>query len=166
MKQEIHLLYFDGKCLSDSIDNSPIIDSFDKYYKKLKDSHNILYDMPIQDLLIFFNEVSKKIIERDGIFQKKFSDDGINFLVYWFRQNFLEKAIQESIRMSPSVLDNYIDTSDKKFLVSATPKGIITHWLILDINYLFFLEYLFFLFQSPQRIFLDQILHLLCRSFF
>ena len=31
--------------------------------------------------------------------------------------------------MSPSVLDNYIDTSDKKFLVSATPKGIITHWL-------------------------------------
>ena len=50
MKQEIHLLYFDGKCLSDSIDNSPIINSFDKYYKKLKDSHNILYDMPIQDL--------------------------------------------------------------------------------------------------------------------
>ena len=59
---------------------------------------------------------------------KKISDDGINFLVYWFRQNF-RKAIQESIRMSPSVLDNYIDTSDKKFLVSATPKGIITHWL-------------------------------------
>ena len=78
MKQEIHLLYFDGKCLSDSIDNSPIINSFDEYYKKLKDSHNILYDMPIQDLLIFFNEVSKKIIERDGIFQKKFSDEGIN----------------------------------------------------------------------------------------
>ena len=129
MKQEMHLLYFDGKCLSDSIDSSPIIDSFDKYYKKLKDSHNILYNMPIQDLLIFFNEVSKKIIERDGIFQKKFSDDGINFLVYWFRQNFLEKAIQESLRMSPSVLDNYIDTSDKKFLISATPKGVITHWL-------------------------------------
>lgn len=129
MSKKINLLYFDGKCLSDSIDNSPTIDSFDKYYKKLKDSHNILYDMPIQDLLIFFNEVSKKIIERDGIFQKKFSDDGINFLVYWFRQNFLEKAIQESLRMSPSVLDNYIETIDKKFLVSATPKGIITHWL-------------------------------------
>ena len=124
----INLLYFDGKCLSDDFENAPIIDSFDDYYKKLNENHNILHSTPIKDILIFFNEVSKKIIERNGSFQKKFSDDGINFLVYWFRQNFLEKAIAESLRMDPSVLDEYIEKDDK-FLISATPKGLITHWL-------------------------------------
>ena len=118
MKQEINLLYFDGKCLGDSIEKSPKIDSFDDYHKKLKENHHILYNMQIKDLLIFFNEVSKKIIQRDGPFQKKFSDDGINFLVYWFKQNFLEKAIKESLRLSTTVLDKYIETNDKKFLNS------------------------------------------------
>jgi hypothetical protein len=125
----INLLYFDGKCLGHDFEDAPLIKSFDSYYKKLKENHTILHNTPVEDLLAFFNEVSKKIIERDGPFQKKFSDDGINFLVYWFRQNFLEKAIAESLRMDPSVLDQYIETSDKKFLVSATPKGLITHWL-------------------------------------
>ena len=129
MSKKINLLYFDGKCLGDDFEDTPLIDSFDSYYKKLKENHTIFQNIPIKDLLIFFNEVSKKIIERDGPFQKKFSDDGINFLVYWFRQNFLEKAIKESLRMDPSVLDQYIETSDKKFLISATPKGLITHWL-------------------------------------
>lgn len=129
MKKEIHILYFDGKCLSDSIESSPKVDSFHSYYKKLKENHNTLYNTRIHDLLIFFNEVSKKIIQRDGPFQKKFSEDGINFLVYWFRKNFLEKAITESLRMDPLVLDNYLETKDKKFLVSATPKGVVTHWL-------------------------------------
>ena len=129
MNKGINLLYFDGKCLGHDLENATMIDSFDSYYKKLKENHVILQNMPIEDILIFFNKVSKKIIERDGVFQKKFSDDGINFLVYWFRQNFLEKAINESLRMNPSVLDQYIETSDKKFLISATPKGLITHWL-------------------------------------
>ena len=128
MNKGINLLYFDGECLSDDFENAPIIDSFDDYYKKLKENYHILHSTPIKDILIFFNEVSKKIIERDGPFQKKFSDDGINFLVYWFRKNFLEKAIAESLRMDPSVLDEYIKTDDK-FLISATPKGLITHWL-------------------------------------
>ena len=35
----INLLYFDGKCLSDDFENAPIIDSFDDYYKKLKENH-------------------------------------------------------------------------------------------------------------------------------
>lgn len=125
----INLLYFDGQCLGHDFKNTPLIDSFDSYHKKLKENHVILQNIPIEDILIFFNEVSKKIIERDGPFQKKFSDDGINFLVYWFRKNFLEKAIAESLRMDPSVLNQYIETSDKKFLISATPKGLITHWL-------------------------------------
>lgn len=129
MKKGINLLYFDGKCLGNDFEDTPLIDNFDSYYKKLKENHTILHNTPIEDILIFFNQVSKKIIERDGPFQKKFSDDGINFLVYWFRQNFLEKAVSESLRMDPSVLDRYIETSDKKFLISATPKGLITHWL-------------------------------------
>ena len=31
--------------------------------------------------------------------------------------------------MKPSVLNKYIKTNDKKILISATPKGLITHWL-------------------------------------
>ena len=129
MKKGINLLYFDGKCLGNDFEDTPLIDNFDSYYKKLKENHTILHNTPIKDLLMFFNQVSKKIIERDGPFQKRFSDDGINFLVYWFRQNFLEKALSESLRMDPSVLDRYIEKNDKKFLISATPKGLITHWL-------------------------------------
>ena len=129
MKKGINLLYFDGKCLGNDFEDTPLIDNFDSYYKKLKENHTVLYNTPIKDLLMFFNQVSKKIIERDGPFQKRFSDDGINFLVYWFRQNFLEKALSESLRMDPLVLDRYIEKNDKKFLISATPKGLITQWL-------------------------------------
>lgn len=129
MIKGVNLLYFEGKCLANDFKDAPIIDSFDSYYQKLKENHAMLYNMPIEDILIFFNEVSKKIIDRNGPFQKKFSEDGINFLVYWFKQNFLEKAIAESLRMKPSVLNKYIKTNDKKILISATPKGLITHWL-------------------------------------
>ena len=125
----VNLLYFEGECLANDFKDAPLIDSFDSYYQKLKENHATLYNMPIEDILIFFNEVSKKIIDRNGPFQKKFSEDGINFLVYWFKQNFLEKAITESLRMEPSVLNQYIEADDKKILISATPKGLITHWL-------------------------------------
>lgn len=129
MIKDINLLYFEGKCLGKDLEDAPKIDSLDSFYKKLKKNHAILYNIPIDDIVIFFNEVSTKIMERDGQFQKKFSDDGINFLVYWFKKNFLKKAIAESLRMEPIVLDQYIKTNDEKILISATPKGIITHWL-------------------------------------
>lgn len=129
MIKGVNLLYFEGKCLGSNFEDTPLIDNFDSFYKKLKENHVIFHNMPIEDILIFFNELSKKIMERNGPFQKKFSEEGINFLVYWFKQNFLEKAIIESLRMKPSVLDEYIETNDKKVLISATPKGFITHWL-------------------------------------
>ena len=127
-KKGISVLYFDGKCLGDNFDNAPLVQDFSDYHNRLKENHKTLCNTPIEDILVFFNEISKRIIERDGPFQKKFSEDGINFLVYWFRKNFLEKAIVESLRMDPIVLDQYIEI-DNKLLISATPKGVITHWL-------------------------------------
>ena len=58
----INLLYFDGQCLGHDFKNTPLIDSFDSYHKKLKENHVILQNIPIEDILIFFNEVSKKIL--------------------------------------------------------------------------------------------------------
>lgn len=127
-KKGISVLYFDGKCLGDNFDNAPLVQDFSDYHNRLKENHKTLCNTPIEDILVFFNEISKRIIERDGPFQKKFSEDGINFLVYWFRKKFLEKAIVESLRMDPIVLDQYIEI-DNKLLISATPKGVITHWL-------------------------------------
>ena len=129
MKKEISILFFDGKCLSKTFDDAPKITDFKKYHEKLRKNHHELYDTSIDDILKFFNEISKKIIERDGIFQKKFSEEGINFLVYWFKENFLEKAINNSLRNTPRVLDKYVNKKPNNFYLSATPKGLITHWL-------------------------------------
>jgi len=127
-KNEIKLLFFENKCLSKSFDDAPSISDFSSQYDSLKRTHSVLASTCTEDILDFFDEISKKIIERDGVFQKKFSEDGINFLVYWFRKSFLKKALSESLRMNQSVLDNYIQL-DEKNLISATPKGLITHWL-------------------------------------
>ena len=62
MNKGVNLLYFDGKCLGDDFENATLIDSFDSYHKKLKENHAILQNMPIEDILIFFNKVSKKIL--------------------------------------------------------------------------------------------------------
>ena len=57
MKKGINLLYFDGKCLGNDFEDTPLIDNFDSYYKKLKENHTILHNTPIEDILIFFNQV-------------------------------------------------------------------------------------------------------------
>ena len=61
MIKGVNLLYFEGKCLANDFKDAPIIDSFDSYYQKLKENHAMLYNMPIEDILIFFNEVSKRL---------------------------------------------------------------------------------------------------------
>lgn len=127
-KNEIKLLFFENKCLSENFEGAPTISDFSSQYNSLKEAHHALANINIEDILDFFDEISKKIIERDGIFQKKFSEDGINFLTYWFRKNFLKKALSESIRTDLGALDGYIKL-DEKNLITATPKGIITHWL-------------------------------------
>lgn len=127
-KNEIKLLFFKNKCLSKSFEDAPSVSDFSSQYQFLKEAHNKLANTNTEDILDFFDEISKKIIERDGIFQKKFSEDGINFLTYWFRKNFLIKALSESLRTDLGALDNYIKLDEKNF-IAATPKGIITHWL-------------------------------------
>lgn len=122
------LLFFEGKSFGTELEKCPDIKNFDTYHNKLLKNHKKLYELPIEDILLFFDEVAKKIIERNGIFQQKFSEEGINFLVYWFRKNFLKNAIEQSIRTDINCLDSYINT-DSKNLIHATPKGIITHWL-------------------------------------
>ena len=127
-QNEIKLLFFENKCLSKSFEDAPSISDFLSQYNSLKETHCTLTSTNTEDILDFFDEISKKIIERNGVFQKKFSEDGINFLMYWFRKNFLKKALSESLRMDQGVLDGYVQL-DKKNLIAATPKGIITHWL-------------------------------------
>lgn len=122
------LLFFEGKSFGTEIEKCPDIKKFDSYHEKLLKNHKNIYELSIDDLLLFFDEVAKKIIDRDGVFQKKFSDDGINFLVYWFKTNFLKSAIEESLRLNIDCLDSYIK-NDSKNLIHASPKGIITHWL-------------------------------------
>tara|TARA_B100000965_G_C19599684_1_gene761878 strand:- start:1186 stop:2517 length:1332 start_codon:yes stop_codon:yes gene_type:complete len=128
VKKPLKLLFFEGKSFGDDVEKCPNIKNFESYHEKLVKNHKELYELPINDILFFFDEVAKKIIDRNGVFQKKFSDDGINFLIYWFRKNFLKNAIEQSIRTDIKSLDTYINVGSKN-LVHATPKGIITHWL-------------------------------------
>ena len=131
------LLFFEGKSCGTELEKCPDIKNFDPYHKKLLKNHKNIYELSIDDILLFFDEVAKKIIDRDGVFQKKFSDEGINFLVYWFKTNFLKSAIEESLRLNIDCLDSYIN-NDSKNLIHASPKGIITHWLSGNVQYLVF----------------------------
>jgi len=95
----------------------------------LQNKVDILYNYNIDDLLMFFNNLSKLWQSKSHAIQKH-RYLGLNFLIHWLKFENLSNICDISIKKNRYFLDNFckINNSDK-ILLRAHSKGIVGHWI-------------------------------------
>jgi hypothetical protein len=104
------------------------IDS-DQFINGLDANNNLLIDYSIDDLLTFFDKLSRYWEESNHPL-KKYTNLGLGFIPRWLSRENLEKITNASVRNNKFFLDNFqkIQESDKN-LIRAQPMGVIGHWI-------------------------------------
>ena len=85
--------------------------------------------LSIYDLVKFFDKLSHLWGDRSHPVQTRFGTTGLNFLLYWFRENNILDVLNTSLRGNCEVMDDFCNIPGTNHNVMAYPRGIICHWL-------------------------------------
>lgn len=95
----------------------------------IKEKQSYVRDLSVDALIEFLDAVAQSWLNRASPIQQMLSRDGLNFLIYWFRQNHTRQLIEASLRAPASVLDDFCDNHYTGHALIARPRGLVAHWL-------------------------------------
>lgn len=129
---KIYPLLIDGSkkySNKDSLESLSHISSLSPIVESVKKGQDYLKDLSVDDIIGCLTKVAEQWSDRNSIFQNKYSNSGINYLIYYFKQSNLNQISDFSLRGDRHVLDQYTKISLYPYKLLAQPRGLVCHWL-------------------------------------
>jgi hypothetical protein len=98
-------------------------------FASIRDGQRYLEGLDVDDIIGFFNRLCEVWGDRANPIQSRYGTEGLNFLLYWFRQSHLTSALDVSLRGDRKVLDDFVAVPGSAHSLIARPRGVICHWL-------------------------------------
>ena len=128
----VYTLFSNGKLtMGDDTDifSGTTDQTLETIFNSVEESQEYLMSLSIYDLVKFFDKLSHLWGDRSHHVQTRFGTTGLNFLLYWFRENNILDVLNTSLRGNCEVMDDFCNIPGTNHNVMAYPRGIICHWL-------------------------------------
>jgi hypothetical protein len=105
----------------------PLIPDFRHETSRLRENARILRDVPVEDLVEFFDAASRRVAGEAAPGQGL--PPGIAYLVSFLGKPNLDRFLQAALKGNPGHLDGFLRMESLGKRLYALPRGLITHWL-------------------------------------
>ena len=129
---KFYQLFNDGehKALADeTISDLKPVENFIDILNSIRKGQEYLTKIKVEDIIAWLDEISVTWSDRNSETQKNFSNQGINFLIFWFRKKHLMEITDLAFRGNRNFLDDFININRSEIKLKAQPRGIVSHWI-------------------------------------
>ena len=129
---KFYQLFTDGKrkALADAtISDLELVENFTDVLNSIRKAQLYLTKIKVEDIINWLDEICVTWSDRDSEVQKHFSNQGINFLIFWFRKKHLMEITDLAFRGNRDFLDSFNNIKSSEIKLKAQPRGIVSHWI-------------------------------------
>ena len=127
-----HILFAQGesKVEQDTLaSNLETSDNFPDLINSIKNAQQYLMSLEVDDIINWLDQICLTWSDRNSEVQRKYSNQGINFLIYWFRKKNLKEISDLALRGNRHFLDGFHKVENTNVKLSAQPRGVVSHWI-------------------------------------
>ena len=127
-----HILFAQGESKIEEgtlVSNLDTAENFTDLINSITNAQKYLMSLEVDDIVNWLDQICLTWSDRDSEVQLKYSNQGINFLIYWFRKKNLKEISDLALRGNRLFLDGFYKANNTNIKLSAQPRGIVSHWI-------------------------------------
>ena len=127
-----HILFAQGesKVEQDTLaSNLETAENFPDLINSITNAQQYLMSLEVDDIINWLDQICLTWSDRNSEVQRKYANQGINFLIYWFRKKNLKEISDLALRGNRHFLDGFHKVNNTNVKLSAQPRGIVSHWI-------------------------------------
>ena len=102
---------------------------FQAVVNSITEAQQYLRSIAVEDIIAWLDAICISWSDRDSEIQKMYSNHGLNFLIYWFREKHLLEITDFALRGNRNFLDGFFQVDESGVKLSAQPRGVVSHWI-------------------------------------
>jgi len=114
---------------TDSLKQFQRIEDYPKEILRLKQNARVFHDVSIENLMDFFDALTKSWISETPDVLRTFSFLGTPFLLAFMRKSNLLRLTRAALRGNPEYMDTFTWMPELGKNIMAQPRGIVSHWI-------------------------------------
>tara|TARA_B110000116_G_scaffold109373_1_gene94859 strand:+ start:1798 stop:3099 length:1302 start_codon:yes stop_codon:yes gene_type:complete len=111
------------------VSNLELSGNFSEVLSSIKQGQQYLTSLEIEDIILWLDAICTSWSDRQSDVQQLYSNQGINFLIYWFRKKHLLEITDLALRGNRKFLDGFHTVNGSEIKLSAQPRGVVSHWI-------------------------------------